>query len=310
MTTAAFTVNCSILLTDRPLLKRPSVVRDAGFDAVEFCWPFTEPVPSDRETAAFIRAIADAGVMLSGLDFAAGDMAAGERGMLSDPCRSSIFRDSVDVAIGIAEVLGTKAFNALYGNRIDGVNPAVHDEIAVQNLAYAANAADRIGAVVLVEPVSGAPAYPLKKAIDAIEVIDRVVADCDHRVRNLRLLADLYHLAVNGDAVGSVLDTYGDRIGHVQIADAPAAENPAPAPWIWSAISISLPPTATADISDLSTRPPTRTPSTGYRAHGDAFQTPAAHVLRRGRTEQIVSTVAFIGLEIMGLVDITAVPWL
>lgn len=226
MTTAAFTVNCSILLTDRPLLKRPSVVRDAGFDAVEFCWPFTEPVPSDRETAAFIRAIADAGVMLSGLDFAAGDMAAGERGMLSDPCRSSIFRDSVDVAIGIAEVLGTKAFNALYGNRIDGVNPAVHDEIAVQNLAYAANAADRIGAVVLVEPVSGAPAYPLKKAIDAIEVIDRVVADCDHRVRNLRLLADLYHLAVNGDAVGSVLDTYGDRIGHVQIADAPGRGEP------------------------------------------------------------------------------------
>ncbi|GFG51593.1 hydroxypyruvate isomerase [Mycolicibacterium agri] len=226
MTTAAFTVNCSILLTDRPLLKRPSVVRDAGFDAVEFCWPFTEPVPSDRETAAFIRAIADAGVLLSGLDFAAGDMAAGERGMLSDPCRSSIFRDSVDVAIGIAEVLGTKAFNALYGNRIDGVNPAVQDEIAVQNLAYAANAADRIGAVVLVEPVSGARAYPLKKAIDAIEVIDRVVADCDHRVRNLRLLADLYHLSVNGDAVGSVLDTYGDRIGHVQIADAPGRGEP------------------------------------------------------------------------------------
>ncbi|PEG33175.1 hydroxypyruvate isomerase [Mycolicibacterium agri] len=144
----------------------------------------------------------------------------------SDPSRSSIFRDSVDVAVGIAEALGTKAFNALYGNRIDGVDAAVQDEIAVQNLAYAARAADRIGAVVLVEPVSGAPAYPLKRAADAVGVIDRVVADCDHRVQNLQLLADLYHLSVNGDAVGSVLDIYAARIGHVQIADAPGRGEP------------------------------------------------------------------------------------
>lgn len=226
MTTAAYTVNCSILLTDRPLLERPGAARDAGFDAVEFWWPFTEPVPSDRETQAFIRAIADTGVTLSGLNFAAGDMAAGERGILSDPSRSTIFRDNVDVAVGVAEALGTKALNALYGNRINGADPAVQDEIAVQNLAYAARAADRIGAVVLVEPVSGAPAYPLKKAADAVEVIDRVVADCDHRVQNLRLLADLYHLAVNGDDVGSVLDTYAHRIGHVQIADAPGRGEP------------------------------------------------------------------------------------
>ncbi|GFG55200.1 hypothetical protein MAGR_66410 [Mycolicibacterium agri] len=83
MTGVAYTVNCSILLTDRPLLERPRAVRDAGFDAVEYWWPFVEPVPSDRETEAFIRAITDAGVTLSGLNYAAGDMAGGERGILS-----------------------------------------------------------------------------------------------------------------------------------------------------------------------------------------------------------------------------------
>ena len=82
----------------------------------------------------------------------------------------------------------------------------------------------RTGAVVLVEPVSGAPAYPLKRAADAVVVIDRVEAD--YGVGSLRLLADLYHLAVNGDDVEAAIDSYAARIGHVQIADAPGRGEP------------------------------------------------------------------------------------
>lgn len=96
--------------------------------------------------------------------------------------------------------------------------------MATENLAQAGKAADRIGAVVLVEPVSGAPAYPLKTAAQAIAAIDRVTGE--HGVDALRLLADLYHLEVNGDDVGAALDAYADRIGHVQIADAPGRGEP------------------------------------------------------------------------------------
>jgi len=42
-----FDVNCSILFTELPLLKRPGAARAAGFDAVEFWWPFAGPVPGD-----------------------------------------------------------------------------------------------------------------------------------------------------------------------------------------------------------------------------------------------------------------------
>ena len=35
-----FDVNCSILFTELPLLKRPAAARAAGFEAVEFWWPF------------------------------------------------------------------------------------------------------------------------------------------------------------------------------------------------------------------------------------------------------------------------------
>lgn len=224
MNTFAYTVNCSILLTDVPLLQRPQAARDAGFDAVEFWWPFDTSAPSDADVDAFVAAIENAGVQLTGLNFAAGDMPAGDRGLLSDPTQVSAFRDSVEVAIGIAERLGTKAFNALYGNRIDGTDPKAQDDIAAENLAHAGKAADGIGAVVLVEPVSGAPLYPLKTAAEAIAVIDRVQAE--HGVESLRLLADLYHLAVNGDDVGAAIDSYAQRIGHVQIADAPGRGEP------------------------------------------------------------------------------------
>jgi hydroxypyruvate isomerase len=224
MTARAYTVNCSILLTEIPLLDRPQAVREAGFDAVEFWWPFAQPVPDDRDVDSFIRAISDAGVALTGLNFAAGDMPAGERGILSDPARSTEFRDNVEVAVGIAQNLGTKAFNALYGNRLDGLGPEEQDAVASENLAFAAAAAQRIGAIVLVEPVSGASAYPLTRAADAVAVIDRVRTE--HGAQNLRLLADLYHMQVNGDDVGLALDTYADRIGHVQIADAPGRGEP------------------------------------------------------------------------------------
>jgi hydroxypyruvate isomerase len=219
-----YTVNCSILFTELPLLERPGVARAAGFEAVEFWWPFGTPTPTDADVDAFTRAIQDAGVRLTGLNFAAGDMPAGDRGILSDPALTAAFRDNVDVAIGIAETLGTRAFNALYGNRRDDVSPAAQDEVARENLAFAGRAADRIGAVVLVEPVSGAPRYPLKTGADAVGVIDRVCAE--HGATNLRLLADLYHLSVNGDDVSAAITNYRDRIGHVQIADAPGRGEP------------------------------------------------------------------------------------
>ncbi len=214
------TVNCSLLFTELPLLERPAAARQAGFGAVEFWWPFVEAVPPDRQVDAFVAAIEDAGVQLTGLNFFAGDMPGGDRGLVSWPKRAGEFRDNVDVVVGIGSRLGTLGFNALYGNRLDDVAAEEQDELAVENLALAARAAARIGATVLLEPVSGAERYPLKTAADALAVIDRT------GVPGLGLLADLYHLAVNGDDVERVIAEHTSRIAHVQIADAPGRGEP------------------------------------------------------------------------------------
>lgn len=219
-----YTVNCSLLFTELPLLQRPAAAKEAGFDAVEYWWPFSAAVPEQREVDAFVRAIEDAGVQLTGLNFFAGDMAGGDRGLVSWPARSDEFRDNIDTTVGIGQRLGCGAFNALYGNRIDGVDDAEQDEVAVDNLARAARAVDRIGGTVLVEPVSGPQPYPLRTAADALAVLDRVEADSG--LTNFGLLADLYHLAVNGGDIDAVIAAHTPRIAHVQIADDPGRGEP------------------------------------------------------------------------------------
>ena len=219
-----FEVNLSILFTELPVLDRPAAAKQAGFDAVEFWWPFASAVPGDRDVDAFVSAVADAGVRLVGLNFAAGDMPAGDRGLVSWPARAAEFRDNVEVAVGIGERLGCRAFNALYGNRVEGTDPAEQDALGAENLALAAAAAARVDGTVLVEPVSGAPRYPLRTAADVLAVIDRVREE--HGRTNLGLLADLYHLAVNGDDVDEVIADHTDRIAHVQIADSPGRNEP------------------------------------------------------------------------------------
>jgi hydroxypyruvate isomerase len=219
-----YLVNCSMLFTERPLLERPAAARAAGFDAIEFWWPWPEqPVPGDAEIDAFVRAIRDAGVRLIGLNFFAGDLAGPDAGVLSIPDRSAQFRDNLDVAVAVGEQLDVVAFNALYGNRVDGVAAGQQDEFARDNLGRAADAADRIGATVLVEPVSGPKPYPLRTADDAVAVVEAVHA-AGHE--NVGFLCDLFHLAGNGDDVDAAIARHAGVTSHVQIADHPGRGEP------------------------------------------------------------------------------------
>jgi hydroxypyruvate isomerase len=219
-----YEVNCSILFTELPLLERPAAAKAAGFDAVEFWWPWPDqPVPSDREVDAFVGAVQDAGVQLVGLNFFAGDLAGPDCGVLSIPGRVQQFRDNVDVTVGIGERLGVAAFNALFGNRVEGASAQEQDALGRESIAFAAKAADRIGATVLVEAVSGPKPYPLRTAADAVAVVDDVRAT---GATNVGFLLDLYHLAANGDDLDAANAAYADRTAHVQVADAPGRGEP------------------------------------------------------------------------------------
>jgi hydroxypyruvate isomerase len=216
--------NISLLFAEVPFERRPAAAAAAGFTGIECWWPFASAVPAAGQIDAFVASVADAGITLRGLNFFAGDMAGGERGIASHPARRREFDAGVAVAVDIGGRLGVTGFNALYGNRLAGVRPVDQDDAALAALAAAAEHADSIGAAVLVEPVSGVAAYPLRLAADALTVI--------HGVReritkgHIALLADLYHLTVNGDDVIRLIDRQAGEIGHVQVADAPGRHEP------------------------------------------------------------------------------------
>lgn len=219
-----YLANCSMLFGERPLLERPAAAQDAGFDAIELWWPWPQqPVPGDAEVDAFVRAIRDAGVQLVGLNFFAGELTGPDAGVLSIPDRAGQFRENLPVAVSIGEQLGVSAFNALYGNRVDVSTPEEQDGLARESLAAAADAAARIGATVLVEPVSGPKPYPLRTADDAVAV----VADLRNAGHpNVGLLCDLFHLANNGDDVDAAIAAHAEITSHVQIADHPGRGEP------------------------------------------------------------------------------------
>ncbi|MFE6975234.1 TIM barrel protein [Streptomyces sp. NPDC057682] len=223
-----FDVNLSILFTELPLLERPAAAAAAGFTAVELWWPWIDdPTPEQAELDALKQALDDAGTRLVGLNFYAGRLPGPDRGALSVPGEESDrFRANIEVAAAFAASVGCTALNALYGNRIDGVDPAVQDALALENLTEAARAADRIGAVLLIETLNRpeSPDYPLVSAEAAIEVVDRVNAATG--LGNAKFLLDLYHLSMNGEDLGRVIAAYASRTGHVQIADNPGRGAP------------------------------------------------------------------------------------
>ncbi|WP_405609777.1 TIM barrel protein [Streptomyces sp. NBC_01511] len=229
-----FDVNLSILFTELPLLQRPAAAAAAGFTAVELWWPWIEtPTPPQAELDALKKSLDDAGTQLVGLNFYAGELPGPDRGALSLPGEESDrFRANIDVAAGFAASVGCTALNALYGNRVEGVEgvtPEAQDALALENLVLAARAADRIGATLLIEALNRpeSPRYPLVSAEAAIDVVDRVNAATG--LGNAAFLLDIYHLSMNGlDAEGlaEVIDTYADKTGHVQIADNPGRGAP------------------------------------------------------------------------------------
>ncbi|MFF7258829.1 TIM barrel protein [Streptomyces sp. NPDC008159] len=223
-----FNVNLSILFTELPLLERPAAAAAAGFTAVELWWPWVDsPTPDQAELDALRRALDGAGVRLTGLNFYAGRLPGPDRGALSIPGEESErFRANVDVVADFARSVGCTALNALYGNRVEGVDPAEQDALALENLVLAARAADRVGATLLIEALNKveSPLCPLVSARAAVDVVDQV--NRASGLGNARFLMDLYHLSMNGEDLPSVIERYTDRTGHVQIADNPGRGAP------------------------------------------------------------------------------------
>ena len=210
-----FCANVSILFKEVPFLERFERAARAGFGAVEFWWP-AEPL--DEVEAA----IADAGLSAALFNFDAGDMPAGDRGLLSDPDRFERFRENVPVAVAMAERLGCRRLNALVGLERSPGEREAQLRLAAENVAWAADQAAQIGADVLIEAVNTFENGPYllsttRQAASFVEQVDRP---------NVRLQYDAYHMQRMEGNLVATLTEFAPRIAHIQVADSPGRGEP------------------------------------------------------------------------------------
>jgi hydroxypyruvate isomerase len=211
-----FCVNVSILFKEVPFLERFRGAAVAGFSAVEFWWPLGEDL---GEVEAAIK---DANLTVALFNFYAGDMPAGDRGLLSDPARQEGFRENVPVALELAQRLGCSKLNALVGQEIPGMGREEQLDLARENVAWAAGRAAEYGVEVLVEPVNTFEngSYLLHHTDDGANFVASV------GMANVKLQHDFYHMQRMEGNLSVTLRRHFEGIGHVQVADSPGRGEP------------------------------------------------------------------------------------
>ncbi len=211
-----FSANLSILFKEVPLLERFGRATEAGFSAVEFWWP------SGEDLGEVERAVRGAGLTVALFNFDAGDMPAGDRGLVSDLEREGQFRENVPVALELAQALGCRRMNVLVGHEIPGMDREEQLVLARENVRFAAERAEEAGVTVLVEAVNtfeNGP-YLLYTTRQAVEFVRGVERD------NVKIQHDFYHMQrMEGNLVANLREHIG-VIGHVQIADSPGRGEP------------------------------------------------------------------------------------
>ncbi len=214
--TLRFAPNLSLLWADRPLPERFARAAAAGFGAVELWWP-------GDEDAALLPGLAErCGLRLALLNFDAGDMPAGDRGLAADPDRGGQLRANVPLALSIAADCGCSRLNLLVGLRARRYPLDQQLALAHRNVAWAADQAAAAGCQVMIEAVNSMEngPYLLTSTAAAAGFIGHVGRP------NVRLQYDAYHMQRMEGDLTVTLDSYWDLIGHIQIADVPGRGEP------------------------------------------------------------------------------------
>lgn len=211
-----FAANLTMLFTEVPFLERFERARQAGFEAVEYLFPYA------FEAAELKRRLEENRLRQVLFNLPAGDWAAGERGLGAVPGREAEFRAGVPKAIEYACTLGVSRLNCLAGKRVAGHSEEAHRQTLVQNARFAAVELAKQGLELLLEPINhfDIPGFFLNRSDEALKLIDEIGE------ANVRLQYDVYHAQREEGELMGTLGKQLARIGHIQIADNPGRHQP------------------------------------------------------------------------------------
>lgn len=209
-----FAANLSMMFTEHTFLDRFQAAADAGFDAVEFLFPYEFPAEQ------IAQALDHAGLAQALFNMPPGNWNAGERGLAALPERRADFIAAVDQAIDYARIIKPRRLHMMAGNAPSDDQSAISSYKEAMKIA--ADKTGNAGFGLVIEPINqrDMPGYFLHSFDRAAEIIDDLSAP------HVQLQFDIYHRQIlNGD-VTMALRKLMPIIGHIQIASVPLRNEP------------------------------------------------------------------------------------
>jgi len=211
-----FAANLTMLFNEVPFLDRFERAAKAGFEAVEFLFPYAWSAQEIKQR------LDSHGLQLVLHNLPPGDWDAGERGIACHPDRVAEFRSGVAKAIEYATVLGVPRLNCLAGKAPPGVSADVLRQTLVANLRHAAGEFKRAELSLLIEPINvfDMPGFYLNRTDQALSLLAEVGAD------NAFVQYDIYHAQRMEGELAATMERHLAQIGHMQLADNPGRHEP------------------------------------------------------------------------------------
>lgn len=205
-----FSANLGLLWIESNLEDAVRKAAAAGFDAVEFHWPYHFPAKALAEVIS--------GVGLSPLSINTAKGGEGQFGLCALPGAEAEAQAALDQAIDYALALGATSIHAMAGISDDseaGTCFARFIERALPKVAAAE-------LVLLIEPINtlDVPGYVVHQPRQAMEYVRA------HASPFLKLMYDCYHAARMGCDLHLELEEFLPWIGHIQIAATPDRGEP------------------------------------------------------------------------------------
>ena len=208
--------NLSMMFNEVPFLDRFAAARRAGFEGVEFLFPYDFPAAALRE-----RLTAE-GLTQVLFNMPPGDWANGERGMASLPGRQTEFHESVKKALDYAAVLDCRQIHCMAGIVPSGVSLTTATAVYAANLAWAGEQAKAAGVRIVIEPINhrDMPGYFLNTQAQGAAIVEAIGRD------RLGLQFDVYHVQITEGDITKRMEQFMPVIAHMQIADVPQRNEP------------------------------------------------------------------------------------
>jgi hydroxypyruvate isomerase len=211
-----FAANLTMLFNEVGFMDRFAAAAKAGFEGVEYLFPYDYPKEELVEALDKNRLTQ----VLHNLP--PGDWAKGERGIACLPGREREFKQGVEKGISYAKALKCPQLNCLVGLTPSGADAETVRATLVDNLRFAARTLEKEGIRLLVEAINtyDMPGFHLSRSGETLALFDEVGE------KNLWLQYDIYHMQRMEGELAATMAKQLSRIAHVQLADNPGRNEP------------------------------------------------------------------------------------